>query len=246
MRIFEHLKGRFNLNTIRSELRRLAEKKQVVRVSHGFYRIRISPDILYFIEHPPTLLHGIMVSMDSLKIRKLQNGIHGIPADSCVWDDLERMGFELRGNGRFVKKYFFDDDPDRMVTLTVHGSVGRVDVYLRCSNHPVNYFEFVEILSYSKAFVGVLRPFVSERVVQFGMGKDFREVRLEGLSCLSLRVFRDSWLRVYNKERLGVTRVEQHVRCNVGTDVFVSLFERMFLPVGNGVVHKEDDFCDVQ
>lgn len=231
-----------NVNTIRSELRRLAEKGYVLRETHGFYRVKLDSETLYIIENPPTLLHGIMISSEP--VRKLQNGIHGIPATNCnIFDDLERFGFELRGNNKFVKKIYYHNDVDRLITITYHVDV-RLDVYLNCSNHPVNYFEFRDILSYVDGKVDFLGPFRNQRVVEFGEAKDFREVRMSGCSEISVRVFMDHWYRVYNKESLGVTRMEQHVRCDVPVDVLLGLFERVFLPVGNGFV-KEDERRDV-
>ena len=225
------------INTIRSELRRLHEKGVLHKETHGFYRIKLDAETLYCLENPPTLLHGIMVSMDL--VQKLQKGIHGITSQKC---NLEDNGFVFKSNKRFVKSFYFRDDVDRLVTITVHEK-GRVDVYLNCSNRPVTFFEFREILVYVEAKIDFLGFFSNQRVVQFGMAKDFKEIRLEGASCLTLRIFMDNWFRVYNKERLGVTRVEQHVRCNVGVDTFVSLFERVFLPTVNG--HREDSFDDV-
>lgn len=244
MTLYRKLKAKYPKNTIRSELRRLCEKKHIIRIQHGFYKINISPDIMNFLEQPPTLLHGIMVSMDSIRFRKLQNSIHGIPAECCIWDELESCNFELRGNNKYIKKFFYEDDSDRLVTNTVHCSTGRIDVYLNCTNHPVNYFEFRDIYSFNKANINCLRPFVNERIVELGMNKDFVSIRMEGVSALSLRVFRDHWFRIYNKERLGVLRVEQHIKTDVSVDTFFSMFERMFIPQpinGNGRVDDRRD-----
>ena len=233
--IYKHFKGQYNLNTIRSELRRLHESKKIIRETHGFYRIKLDSETLYYLENPPTLLHGIMVSFKSFST-KLQNDIHGISASLCNFGFVQTKG---KNRARWFKKFFYGDDVDRVVTITVHRS-GRVDVYLNCSNHPVNYFEFRDILSFVEGHVSFLGPFGDQRVVEFGLAKDFRSVRMSGCNELGLRVFMNHWFRVYNKERLGVTRVEEHVRCDVPVSVLVDLFERVFLPVGNGVVRPDE------
>lgn len=227
---------KLNINTIRSELRRLHDKGLVHRQTHGFYRIKLDSETLYNLEHPPTLLHGIMVSMKSYS-RKLQNNIHGISALLCNFGFKQCTG---RNKNRWSKSFFYEDDVDRRVTVTVH-KVGRVDVYVNCSNHPVNYFEFRDILKFVEGNLSYLSPFGDQRVVEFGQAKDFRSVRMSGCSELSLRVFMNHWFRIYNKERLGVTRMEQHVRCDVSVSVLLDLFERMFLPVGNGFRELDDD-----
>ena len=227
---------KLNINSIRSELRRLHDKGIIHRESHGYYRIKLDSETLYNLEHPPTLLHGIMVSMNT-RSQKLQNNIDTISAFLC------NFGFK-QGSGRNVKRwskaFYYEDDVDRLVTITVH-RVGRVDVYLNCSNHPVNYHEFRDVLKFVEGQICYLGPFSNQRVVSFGEAKDFRKVVMSGCNELSLRVFVNHWFRVYNKERLGVCRVEQHVKCDVPVSVLLDLFERMFLPVGNGFSSLDDD-----
>ena len=123
-------------------------------------------------------------------------------------------------------------ETDRLITITVH-KIGRIDVYINCTNHPVNYFEFRDILKFVEGSITFLRPFSDQRVVEFGEAKDFRHVKMSGCNELSLRVFMNHWFRIYNKERLGVTRIEQHIKCDVPVSTLMDLFERMFLPVGN-------------
>ena len=239
--IYKKLHGEIPINSIRSELRRLCEKKLAIRELRGFYRVNISPEALYYLERPPTLLHGIMVSMNTAS--KLQKAIHGITSTNYK-KDLKNLGFKEKTNNRLIKALYYHNDITRLITITVHEK-GRIDIYLNCSKQPVNYFEFRDILNFCEGKLDFLSPFLDQRVIQFGMAKDFREIRLDGVNSLTLRAFMDSWFRVYNKDQLGVTRIEQHVRCNLPVDTFVNMFERMFLPVGNGYVHKEDERRDV-
>jgi len=231
---------KLNINTIRSELRRLHEKGILSRESHGFYRIKMDAETLFYLERPPTLLHGIMVSMNSAS-QKLQNDIDTISAILC------NFGF-IQGKGRNIKRWFkslyYEDDVDRVITITVH-RMGRIDLYINCSNHPVNYFEFRDILKFVEGNIVFLSPFSEQRVISFGEAKDFRHVKMSGCNELGLRVFMNHWFRIYNKERLGVTRMEQHIRCDVPVSALLDLFERMFLPVGNGFHQRVDEMRDV-
>lgn len=221
-----------NINSIRSELRRLHDKGVIHRESHGFYRIKMDGETLYYLEHPPTLLHGIMVSMNSLN-QKLQNDIHGISAMLCNFGFEQTVGEKARNKKRWCKAFHYNDDINRLVTVTVH-KIGRVDVYLNCSNHPVNYFEFRDMLKFVEGNISFLSPFGNQRVVEFGIAKDFRSIRMSGCNELSLRVFMNHWFRIYDKEKLGATRIEQHIKCDLPVSQLLDMFERMFLPVGNG------------
>jgi len=231
---------KLNINTIRSELRRLHEKGFVHRETHGHYRIKIDAETLFYLENPPTLLHGIMISMNSAS-QKLQNDIHTISADLCNFDFIQTKG---KNKKRWFKSLYYEDDANRVVTINVH-KIGRIDVYINCSNHPVNYFEFRDILKFIEGNIVFLGPFSDQRVVEFGEAKDFRSVRMSGCSEVSLRVFMNHWFRIYNKERLGVVRMEQHIRCDVPVSSLLDLFERMFLPVGNGFQSRPDERRDV-
>ena len=184
--------------------------------------------MLFFIENPPTLLHGIMISMKTMS-QKLQNGIHGISADLCNYGFKQVSG---KNNKRWTKSFHYEDDVDRLITITVH-MMGRVDVYVNCSNHPINYLEFRDIVKHTEGRISFLSPFSEQRVVEFGLAKDFRQIRMDGCNSFSLRVFMNHWLRIYNKERLG-TRMEQHIKCDVPVTQLIDIFERTFLPVGNG------------
>lgn len=224
-----------NINSIRSELRRLHDKGLIHRETHGFYRIKLDSEVLYNLENPPTLLHGIMVSMNCHS-RKLQNNIDTISAVLCDFGFKQCAG---RNKKRWTKSFYYEDDVDRVITLTLHKK-GRLDVYINCSNHPVNYFEFRDILKFVEGNVSFLGPFGDQRVISFGEAKDFRHVKMRGCNELGLRVFMNHWFRIYNKERLGVTRMEQHVKCDVPVSVLLDLFERMFLPVGNGFSEQDN------
>lgn len=248
MTLFKIFKGELNLNTIRCELRRLHEQKKIIREIHGFYRIHLDAESLYYLENPPTLLHGIMISMK--RVRKLQKTIDTIPATNCNLDadDIARlklMGFSLKTNSRLIRCFNHNDDVFRKLTITVHGN-GRIDIYLNCSNHPVNCIEFKEILNHIEGMVSFLGLFTDQKVISFGMAKDYRNVRMTGCTELSLRAYMDQWFRVYNKETMGVMRVEQHIpKCDMPVSMLVDMFERMFLPpIGNGFV-KEDGREDV-
>ena len=54
--IYKHFHGKININTIRSELRRLHETNYLLRETHGFYRVKIDKETLFDLEQPNTLL----------------------------------------------------------------------------------------------------------------------------------------------------------------------------------------------
>ena len=239
--LYKQFKGNIPMNTIRSELRRLEKKGKLLRETRGFYRFKIDEDTLHFLENPHTLLHGIMVSMNTT--RKLQNGIHGIPSPNYnneVLDWLSSIDFKKSTNYRFYRNLWFDD---RKVTITIHLK-GRIDVYLHCSNHPVSYMEFRDIFNKIEGFLLFLHPFYDQRIVEVGVAKDFMELRLDGLNSLSFKTFVNSWERIYRKESMGVTRIESHVKTTLSLEDAIHMLERLTTPT-NGYIHKEDERRDV-
>lgn len=241
--LFKMFNGKIKLNSIRCELRRLHEQKKITREVHGFYRIRLTEDVLYNLENPPMLLHGIMVSMN--RIKKLQTRIDTIPADSCSLDvdDIDRLktlGFRVVSNNRFSMFFYYDNDPFRKITITVHGK-GRVDIYVNCSNHPVDCPVLSNILNFCEGRLSFLGFFSEQRVVSFGMAKDFRSLKLVGCSELSLKPFMSAMWRAYNKSRLNVLRFEQHVtKCDLPVGDLIEMFDSRYRNPVARVDSKED------
>lgn len=246
--LFKTFKGLIKLGSIRCELRRLNEQKKITRETHGFYRIRLTEDVVYTLENPPMLLHGIMVSMN--RIKKLQKQILAIPAQSCSLDvgDINRlktMGFRSVSNNRFTMFFNYENDLFRKITITVHGN-GRIDIYINCSNHPINCPELSDILKYSEGCISFLGCFSEKKVIQFGMAKDFKTLKLTGCSEIALKPFMNAMWRAYNKSHLNVLRFEQHItKCDLPVSELIEMFDSRYRNPIARAEYKVDEKVDV-
>jgi len=244
--LYRIFKGKIEYNTIKTELSRLVKKGKVQRETRGFYKAMATPETLRFLENPPVLLHGIMLSCNTKE--KLQNDIHGIPSQSYTNDALNWfgvMGFLSTTNNRFHNEIWVED---RKVTITFHLK-GRIDIYINSSKHPIDYLAFQKLMDYINGYLDKWIPFDKRKIhlVQTGVARDYKKLRLEGVSSVSMKVFTNCWARVYYKQDIKSTRIEAHITTDTTLDHVFDWLIRIGSspPKFNGNGHGEDTFEDV-
>lgn len=243
--LYRIFKGKIEYNTIKTELSRLVKRGKVQRESRGFYKAKATLETLYFLENPPILLHGIMLSCNTKE--KLQNCIHGIPSQSYTNDALDWfnvMGFLPSTNNRFYNDIWVED---RKVTITFHLK-GRVDIYVNSSRHPIDYPGFQKLMDYINGYLDKWIPFDNRQVhlVQTGVARDYKKLRLEGVSSVSMKVFTNCWARIYYKKDIDATRIEAHITTDATLDQVFDWLIRVGAPLQvNGNGYHEDSFEDV-
>jgi len=193
---------------IRTELNRLHNKKIIKKPSRGFYQAIIKPKTLKVLENPPVTLHGIKLEMKILENNI--NGMEGIPSNNnkyAAW--LVANDFEVTTNKRSTCVKWFEQ---RRVTITVHGS-GLVEIFIKASKNPLVLNDFLRCLDWLNGFFEPVTPFRKRNVslVQVGVARDFEQLRMEDVGCISLRKFVNDWCQVYYKKEIGATRFEHHL-----------------------------------
>jgi len=236
-------KEKILINTIRQALRRLEKKGKLIRETHGYYRAKMTADILHFMETPPTLLHGIKLECQS--IQKLQNTIEGITSQNyndTVLKWFDALGFTPSTNYRYGKELWFDS---RRIKITVHLK-GLIEIFINSTKNPLSYPEFCKLLDYLNGYLEPITPFDSRnvRLVQVGAAKDYYDLRMEGVSCISLHKFVNDWSKIYYKDDINATRIERHLTCNIQLDEALNTLSVLNgSPTVNG--NKPDERIDV-
>jgi len=70
-------------------------------------------------------------------------------------------------------------------------------------------------------FLESVAPFDEPRLIklkEIGVAKDFKELRLDGVSSVSLKAFRNAFCRIYYKDDIQATRVEHHLKLDMPLD----------------------------
>ena len=215
--LYDIFKEKIQLNTIRQSLRRLEKRGKVIRESYGFYHAKMTADILHFLETPPTLLHGIKLECQS--VQELQNTIEGITSQNyndTVLKWFDALGFIPSTNYRYGKELWFDS---RHIKITVHLK-GLVEVFINSTKNPLSYPDFCKMLDYLSGYLEPVTPFNSRnvRLVQVGVAKDYYDLRLDGVSCISLHKFVNDWSKIYYKSAISAIRIERHLTCSLQLD----------------------------
>ena len=226
----DYKKDKKRINSIRVTLTRLVKRGSIIRHKRGFYGAKVKPETLKFLENPPTTLHGI--KLECMSSRILQKRIQGISAGiytNELLDWFKAMDFEESTNNRFGKSLWWDG---RRVRITVHQK-GLIEIFINSSKNPLVYPDFKRLLDFLSGYLEPLTPFDRRdvRLVQVGVGKDYKKLRLEGVSSVKLQKFLKDWSQIYYKEDIGATRIEHHLTVSMPLDEALNTLELLTSPV---------------
>ena len=224
------LEGKYNYHAdekriakIRTELNRLANRSKIRRTSRGKFQAKARLETIAMIESPETKLHGIKI-----EVKKLE----GIPAQHNMLDWLKSKHFRIIRNSRGTSLRRCTKAVgwrERWVTITVHDS-GLVEIFLNCSNMPLTYPEFC---SFCDFLDGYFEPYFFTRnnayVTQLGIGKDFEELHLDGLTCIRLHKFKNDWCSIYENED-GRVRFEHHLKLDIDLEDVINIMSLISTP----------------
>lgn len=224
------LEGKYNyeknerrIAKIRTELNRLADRSKIRRMRRGYFQAKATLETIAIIESPETKLHGIKI-----EIKKIE----GISTQHNILDWLKTKHFRdiKNANGTSLRRYTKEVGwRERWATITVHES-GLIEIFLSCSKMPLSYGEFC---SFCDFLDGYFEPYYFTRnnayVVQLGMGKDFEEMHLDGVTCLRLHKFKNDWCSIYENEE-GRVRFEHHLKLDITLEDAINIMSLISTP----------------
>jgi hypothetical protein len=135
---------------------------------------------------------------------------------------------------------------NRRITITVFETC-KLHVYISSSKHPLSFPEFESLLVFLDGFLDAIAPFDEPRLVRLkevGLAKDFKELRLDGVSSVSLRAFRNAFARIYYKDDIQATRVEHHLMLDMPLDVALKSLSILTHPVNYARMLQEENKPD--
>ena len=230
---------------IRTELKRMVDRKQIRRVHRGFYQAKPCPKVIKKLENPDAKLHGIKLEFKVNENNILR--IHGITAQNNILSFLRANRFELVKNksGKSLRRWSRGIFVlDRWTTITLHDG-GLVEVFCGCSDYPLSLPDFVRFCDFLGGFFQPIILFKSRDVLvrQIAIARDFWEQELSGVSCITLHKFKNDWARIYQHE--DFVRYEHHLTLNITLeDAYNSLQLLTYVPNNNGV-NRPDERRDV-
>ncbi len=241
----DYKKDKKRIGTIKTILSRLTKQGKISRTKRGFYQANIDISLLHQLENPPLMLHGIMLECKTTK--KLQKHIQGIPSKEYTTEALQLLNaldFIPSTNYRYYRDLWFEG---RKITVTVH-LMGKVDVHINSTKNPLSYPDFLKVLTYLGGFLEKLSPFSDRKVVQvleMGVAKDFRQLRLDGVKSVSLKNFTNAWARIYYKDDIKATRIEHHITGRMTLDDALKSLSILTNPINYSRESASDSFMDV-
>lgn len=226
---------------IRTELKRLADRKKINRMHRGFYQARPLPHVIQKLENPDVKIHGLKIECYILENNT--KGVLPIPPQNNIESWLDARGFEPISHNRWSLTKWWEN---RKITITVH-SKGLIEIFVSASNNPFGLLDFSHWLDWLNGFFDPLLFSRKEMWVrQIGYGRDFRVLRLEGVSSVSLQVMMNVWSQVYQKG--DMVRFEHHMtfpKTTVDIDAVARSLMLLTTPMAETNSVKPDDRRDV-
>jgi len=228
-------------NSVKVCLHRLLKKNIIYSDDPGFYQAYVDISLLSQLENPPMLLHGIMLECNTTE--KLQKCMDGIPSNEYTDEALQwlySLGFLPTTNYRFYKTLWYEG---RKITITIH-VIGKVDVSISSTKNPLSYPDFLKMLTYLDGVLDRFAPFSNRKVVdvlEVGVAKDYRQLRLDGVKGVALKAFTNAWARIYYKDDIKATRFEHHIVGRMSLDDVLKSLSIMTNPVNYRCEEKSDD-----
>ncbi len=217
------------LHLIRKECIRLEKKGLILKREKGFYSLRITTKNLHLLENPPTTIHGLKLETSVLKsvyYQKRVEGIPGVVTKNILETWMDSHNFEATFQKRRFKRIWWEG---RDVTITIHECY-LIEIWVKSSENPLGYVELIRLKEYLHGFLHNIADFRNVMVRQAGVNKDYRQLRLEGISSVSLRVFTNALSRIYYKESIGAVRIEQHWKGKINFEDVISLIASVNAP----------------
>jgi len=210
---------------VRVYCNRLLKKGEIGRDRNGWFRALYTIDDILKTESPEMRLHGIK--------------LEGIIPET-VTEDKDTSFFLLRfkdyskryperckGSGN--REIYRTDYEGRNITFQLSEN-NLIEISLRSTKYPINYKEFIEFIGQLKGIMGSgLFAYCNLKVVQLGLGKDFKLWEMRGVKSMKLKSFQNAYLQIY--QHSDVTRIETHIqhRIELGDAVHIlkSMEERL-------------------
>jgi len=231
------------LAQIRTTLNRLVKDGKIRRYKRGHFQIKPSPEIVKKLDDPDVKVHGVKIEFRLEEHNIL--GIDGISAPHNITSFIDANRFEEVCNGegksmrRFSKKAWWEE---RNITFTIH-DCGLIEIFCSASDNPMGLTDFFRFADFISGFLSPICKFQKNKAVlkQIGLNRDFEELQMEGVSCISVKKFLNDWCRIYQHQ--GVVRYEHHLKLDISLeDAFNSLQLLTYSPM-NG--NRPDEHRDV-
>jgi hypothetical protein len=217
-------KREHEVHKIRTELRRMVKRGLIRCDQKGFYSLIITHRNLHVLGDVPVMCHGLKIEARMIRFDKHQKTIDGITSPCNKIDDdlaewMKARCFVETTNARFYKRINWEG---RWVTVTLHPLNGMIEIWLKASLNPLDAMDLIRFREFLKGMFNEITDMGGAIVSQIGINKDFKELRMEGVSCISLKNFTNCIWRIYQTRELGM-RFEAHWSGKIDLNAVVML-----------------------
>lgn len=179
-------------DNVRKLLQRLAERKLIRHEIHGYYGARFSLEDILRAERPELTTHGIKLQ-GTVPTASVPEFVQGTPALS----QSERSEEERGG----VRWYWDGAYEGREVKIVIYENTKTVLISLRSSTFPITPIEFEGFAGWLEGIFNNQAVLLNLKVIQLGIGMDFKEYRLDGVKSITWKAWRSAYIELYQKSK---------------------------------------------
>ena len=182
--------------TVRVLLRRMARAHMIGQDLRGLYRSIFTLDDLLRAESPELQIHGLVFNGKVINIKQ----------GSLFCYLLESKSRPASGNRKKIILPF--EGRDLRIMLSENSTI---EIFLKSSKYPINYSLFEQLIGYLKSILQDAIDWPELRIVEIGLGRDFKTWRLDGIQSIKIKEFRNAWIQIYQHGPERDTRLELHL-----------------------------------
>ena len=201
-----------NHNSIKVNCIRLSREGKIIKSHRGYYR---SINTIFKIDnqnifYEDLLLHGIKIEYRG----PLCNQIYTTPY-------LMGHNYTMHRHRKNHSITLNEEWEGRTVCLTSHKNL--IEIWLKSSHKPLNHDDFVHFNHYIKGKF----PQIHESkwiIKQLDIGLDTPLIHLKGISEITLKIFNNMWLSIYQK--FDKVRIEARTTQEIGLSDCLDVYAR--------------------
>jgi hypothetical protein len=209
---------------------RLLKNGKIEKSFRGLYRGKITVEKMLAIERTEIKLHGVKIEFFPVIVKRDEKGQivteRGEGLSLChLFSDLD---LSYQDNTQMV---YHVEILSRSVTIQLMRD--HVGIFCKCSSNPFSYLEFKSFRSWLEGKFGNAFILGKPVLVQVGLNKDYKELRLDGVSSIKLQLWENAWQQIYQKGE-DVLRREVHLslKPKLGLDEAIDLLSDQAKRIG--------------